>query len=79
MRSGQPRLENGTSQEENQVSSTSSSWRTGPPQAGQALEIGAAHLILPQRSASQYQTGMRWPHQSWREMHQSRMPSSHWV
>ena len=29
-------------------------------------------------SASQYQTGMRWPHQSWREMHQSRMFSIQW-
>jgi hypothetical protein len=67
---------NGTSQEENQVSSTSSSCRTAPPQAGQAVRSVRLTLIRAQRSLSQYHTGIRWPHQSWREMHQSRMPSS---
>ena len=34
----------------------------------------ALTVISPQ--SAQYQTGMRWPHQSWREMFQSRMFSS---
>ena len=30
-------------------------------------------------SASQYHTGMRWPHQSWREIGQLRMFSIQWA
>ena len=77
---GQPRLEKGTSQDENQVSSTSSSWRTAPPHAGAGVDVRrGSRSVRPQPSDSQYHTGMRWPHQSWREMHQSRMLSSHWT
>ena len=58
--SGQPRLEKGTSQELNQVSSTSSSWRTGPPQPGQTLQVGAAHTgaAAPGRLAIPYRNAM---------------------
>ena len=69
--SGQPRVEKGQSPEENQVSSTSGSWRTGPPHVGHAARSVRDTWALP--SLSQYQTGMRCPHHSWREMHQSWM------
>ena len=64
-------VENGQSAEENHVSSTSSSWR-------RFFEWHFGHSVGSVRATissphSQYQTGMRCPHQSWREMHQSRM------
>ena len=68
-------MANGQSQELNQVSRTSSSWRRAAPQAGHAGGSSRNALCWP--LASQYQTGMRWPHQSWREMFQSRIPVSH--
>ena len=44
---------------------------------GTRRQIGrGSRWCAPHPSASQYHTGMRWPHQSWREMHQSRIPSS---
>ena len=58
------------------MSNTSSSLRSAPPQShvsGSSSET----MIFPQPSASQYQAGMRCPHQSWREMFQSRISVSH--
>ena len=57
--SGQPSVESGQSQDENQVSSTSSSWRTAPPQRRAARDgssrlhdrIGAARVAVPHRNA----------------------------
>ena len=60
------------------MSSTSSScFRFVPPHCGQAsgalrATMGCGQPGLPS-DPWQYHTGMRWPHQSWREMHQSRM------
>ena len=56
--------------DENQVSSTSSSCtRSLLPHAGQIAGSVSATMTSPQM---QYQAGIRWPHQSWRLMHQSR-------
>jgi hypothetical protein len=68
-------VENGHSAEENQVSSTSSSCRSGPAQDEHPAGASSATTVVPQ--ASQYQAGMRCPHQSWREMHQSWMLRIH--
>ena len=40
--------------------------------------MGSSRATIISPHLSQYQTGMRWPHQSCREMHQSRIPSIHW-
>ena len=69
MSSGQPIVENGHSAEENQVSSTSSS--CVQPLGG--VSSGPKQTSSP---SGEYQTGMRWPHHSWRLMHQSRRPST---
>src|SRR4029078_11036030 len=69
--SGQPRVENGHSADENQVSRMSPSWRRLPLlHVGHAVGSWRATITSPH---SQYQAGMRWPHHSWREMHQSLM------
>jgi hypothetical protein len=69
--SGQPSVENGHSPEENQVSSTSSSWLQPSPEGGSSS--GPTQTVWP---SGPYQTGMRCPHQSWRLMHQSCMWST---
>ena len=67
---GQPRVEKGHRAEENQVSSTSSSWRMWVEwQCWHSVGSVSLTVISPQ--SSHVQAGMRWPHQSWREMHQS--------
>ena len=71
MSSGQPSVENGHSPEENQVSSTSASCVQPSPAGG--CSSGPTQTTSP---AGPYQTGMRWPHHSWREMHQSCMSST---
>ena len=76
MSSGHPRVENGQRPDENHVSSVSGSWRTGPPHFGHAPRSSFDTCTEP--SASQYHAGMRWPHQSWREMHQGWMFSIQW-
>ncbi len=43
----------------------------GAPQEAQAAGVSRATVMA--RQAAQCQAGMRWPHQSWREMHQSWM------
>jgi hypothetical protein len=80
--SGQPSVEKGTSAEENQVSSTSSSRVSGPVDA--ACAACAARVLLAARDVdvaarASYQAGIWWPHHSWREMHQSWMFSSQWL
>ena len=69
--SGQPSVEKGQSAELNQVSSTSGSWVMFLEwQHSHSVASSFETVTCPQ--SSQYQAGMRWPHQSWREMHQSR-------
>jgi hypothetical protein len=88
-RCGSASVEKGTSADENQVSSTSSS-RARPPCQPAARACASASSSLratntvpsctarPSASAL-YQAGIWWPHQSWREMHQSWMFSSQWL
>ena len=63
-------VEKGQRAEENQVSSTSSSrvmfllW-----QCSHSVASWRETVMWPQ--SAQYQAGIWWPHQSWREMHQS--------
>ncbi len=71
MSSGQPRVENGHRADENQVSSTSSSWVQ--PAGGESS--GPKQASSP---SGEYQTGIRCPHHSCRLMHQSRRLSTHW-
>src|SRR5215471_139030 len=69
---GQPNVEKGHRAELNQVSSTSGSCsRRVEPQRGQEGSVSRATRIS--RHSWQCQAGIRWPHQSWREIHQSRM------
>jgi hypothetical protein len=71
---GQPSVDIGQSQLENQVSRTSSSCTTGQPQYGQAVRSSRLTITSCGGSHSvQYHTGIRCPHQSCREMFQSRM------
>src|SRR4051795_11818690 len=65
-------VENGHSADENQVSSTSSSWRQPSPCGG--CSSGPTQTTSP---SGPYQTGIRCPHHSCREMHQSCMLSTH--
>ncbi len=67
--SGHPIIENGHRADENQVSSTSSSCLTGPLHFGHSLNSTLEAVSLPQ--ASQYHTGILWPHHSCLDMHQS--------
>src|SRR6202044_1281625 len=68
----QPKTVKGSRPEENQVSSTSVSCLISVmPQPLQAVAISRETVMHPH--ALQCHAGMRWPHQSWREMHQSRM------
>ena len=76
MSSGQPSVENGQSPEENQVSSTSSSCCTAPPHPGHRSISVRETWVAAQ--VGQYHTGIRCPHQSWREIGQSRMFSIQW-
>src|SRR5262249_19396703 len=76
--SGQPSEENGTSCDENQVSKTSGSL------VNLLLILNfstTSSSVLPTNTfpCSSYQAGIWWPHQSWREMHQSWMFSSQWL
>src|SRR4051794_6683047 len=79
--SGQPIVENGTSADENQVSSTSSSRRNAPVDPAAAAFAFASSSVRATKywPASSYHAGMRWPHHSWREMHQSWILPSHWL
>src|SRR6266581_8657795 len=77
--SGQPSVEWHQSCDENQVSSTSSSCRkalAGWPDRRDASSTLRATNTLPDSS---YHAGMRCPHQSCREMHQSCTWSSQWL
>src|SRR5215207_2742423 len=71
VRSGQPSVANGQSADENQVSSTSSSCaRSFEPHVSHTSGADSDAVVWP---SGQYQTGMRCPHQSWRETHHGRM------
>src|SRR5262245_26383128 len=73
--SGQPITENGQSCDENQVSSTSGSCvNFFEPQVAQTAGSSSETVRWP---FSQVNAGIRWPHQSCREMHQSWMFSIH--
>src|SRR5258706_14906457 len=69
--SGQPSVEWHQSAEENQVSSTSSSWRSAPAGLPALRPASSALRATKTFPASSYHAGIRCPHQSWREMHQS--------
>jgi hypothetical protein len=65
--SGHPSVENGQSADENQVSSTSSSCRIDVSEhVGHDAGSSRETIVCP---FAQYHAGMRWPHQSWREIH----------
>src|SRR3990167_6598354 len=49
---------------------SSSCFGSALPQVLHVVGVVRATVIAPH---SQYQAGIRWPHHSWREMHQSRM------
>ena len=72
----------GHSQDENQVSNTSSSCVSGlasPNWATYFLLASASLRATTQLPCASYQAGMRCPHQSWRLMHQSLiLPSQCW-
>src|SRR5579883_3418789 len=69
--SGQPRAVNGSSAEENQVSSTSVSCsRFAPPHFEQLAGASRATINPPH---AQRHAGMRCPHHNCRDMHQSWM------
>ena len=71
--SGQPSVANGQSCEENHVSRTSSSCVSSlEPHSAHASGADSATVRWP---SGQYQTGIRWPHQSWRDTHQGRIDS----
>src|SRR5579871_4615343 len=70
-------VENGQRLELNQVSSTSVSCSMrADEQCAQAAGVSRDTVILWQ--SAQCQAGMRWPHQSWREITQSRIFSIQW-
>src|SRR6266403_135507 len=70
--SGQPSVENGQRPEENQVSSTSGSWRRfSSSHCGHVFGSSRRTIVWP--FFAQYHAGMRCPHHSCREMHQSWM------
>ena len=72
--SGQPRVAKLHSAEENQVSRTSSSCRSGTSAAKPARRRASASSRPTWMAPSGlYQAGMRWPHHCWRLMHQSLM------
>src|SRR5687767_8728615 len=65
-------VEKGHKPELNHVSSTSvSCTRSAEPQ--REHDAGVSRATTISRHLRQCHAGMRWPHQSWREMHQSRM------
>ena len=71
--SGQPRVANGQSADENHVSRTSSSRRSSiEPHSAQAPGSDSATVTCP---SGQYHAGIWCPHQSWREMHHGRIAS----
>ncbi|MNN01833.1 hypothetical protein D3C81_1144610 [compost metagenome] len=78
---GQPSEEKGTSADENQVSSTSSSRCSAPLLPAARALASASSSVRPtkQLPASSYHAGIWCPHHSWREIHQSWMLPSHWL
>src|ERR1039457_6806314 len=70
-------VENGNRPELNQVSSTSLSCSIRDDPQWEQIS-GAVRVTVNWPHSAQCHAGMRWPHQSWREMHQSRMLSIQW-
>src|SRR5579875_3361 len=68
--SGQPSVANGQSAELNQVSSTSVSSLSALTWHREHF-VGVSRAVITSPHPSQYQTGIRCPHQSCREIHQS--------
>ncbi len=69
MSSGQPSVANGQRADENQVSSTSvSRVNSADPHSAHTDGVVSSTVRCP---SGQVHTGSWWPHQSWREMHQS--------
>src|SRR5215471_18930069 len=68
---GQPSVEWHHSAEENHVSSTSSSCWSAPTGLPAFFAASAALRATKTLPSPSYHAGIRWPHQSWREMHQS--------
>ena len=69
MSSGQPSVANGQSAELNHVSSTSVSRVSSvEPHSAHAAGSVSSTVMCP---SGQYQAGIWWPHQIWREMYQS--------
>src|SRR5580693_3889587 len=69
-------VEKGHSAELNHVSNTSGSWVNLPEPHFVHLEGVSRETIISLQSP-QYHAGMRCPHHSWREMHQSRILRIH--
>ena len=69
----QPKTVKGSRPEENQVSRTSVSWVSVVVFAQLEQMVGVSRETMISLQAAQCHAGMRWPHQSWREMHQSWM------
>ncbi len=67
---GQPKTVKGSRPEENQVSRTSVSCVMSA-ELQVAQWVGVSRETVMAAQALQCHAGMRWPHQSWREMHQS--------
>ena len=76
MASGQPSVENGHRPELNQVSKMSGSWVSSDAGRAHTSQAGgpAGSAVTVTWPSGQYQAGIRWPHHSWRETFQSRMP-----
>src|SRR5262249_35431604 len=70
--SGQPRVAKGHRPLLSQVSRTSVSW-VRVAAAQWAHFVGSSRDTVIFEHVEQCHAGTRWPHQSWREMHQSRM------
>src|SRR5660398_275826 len=68
---GHPKVTKGQRAELNQVSRTSSSCLSSPPQSGH--KSGASSVTTTPSHDSQYQTGRRCPHHSWRLRHHGRI------
>ncbi|CFN71236.1 Uncharacterised protein [Bordetella pertussis] len=81
MSSGQPKVVKGTRADENHVSRMSGSRVSGPltPAARACSCASSSERATNTWPSSLYQAGIWWPHQSWREMHQSWMLLSHWL
>src|ERR1017187_5907201 len=77
--SGQPSVEWHHKADENQVSNTSGSCRSAAGGLADFRDASSTLRATTMLPSSSYHAGIRWPHQSWREMHQSCTFSSQWL